>query len=291
MGSVVLVTAGSAPLLRHLLAEPGVSRIVAVGPVDLTDPRLTVVDADLGHARQAHDVLFGPGREATALVHDGRAREEVTRELVNLAESHPTLRRFVLCSSSLVYRVDHRQPDLLDEDAALDFGPRAPEEVRRRVAAEATVALHLGSARLRAVILRLAEIMAPGSGGQLWDYLRSRVCLRPLGFDPMMNLLSSTDAGRAVALALAAPVPGVFNIAGADTLPLSRVIALWGRLDVPLPGALLEPLYRLRSRTVGGSFHYGLSAGRLHHGALLDDRRARTVLGYQARHPLHWPAR
>jgi len=105
----------------------------------------------------------------------------------------------------------------------------------------------------------------------------------------MINLLSVEDTGHAVHLALGSRASGVFNVPGADTLPLSRVIGLWGRVDLPVPGPLLSPLYRLRTWTIGQQFRYDLNARRFHFGALLDGRRAHAVLGYEPTHPLVWP--
>jgi len=139
------------------------------------------------------------------------------------------------------------------------------------------------------VVLRCAEVLAPGSGSQLWDYLQSRVCLRPLGFDPMINVLSVADAARAIRLAAAGAGHGVYNVPGADTLPLSRIIARWGRRDVPVPGPLLAPLYRLRTWSVGFEFRYDLNLRRFHFGGVVDGTRARRELGYEPRHPIAWP--
>ncbi|HEU4727256.1 MAG TPA: hypothetical protein VFT22_05195, partial [Kofleriaceae bacterium] len=73
------------------------------------------------------------------------------------------------------------------------------------------------------------------------------------------------------------------------TLPLSQLIARWGRLDVPVPGPLLSPLYWLREKTVGFEFRYDLNLARFHLGGVLDGTRARAVLGYQPRYPIHFP--
>jgi UDP-glucose 4-epimerase len=114
--------------------------------------------------------------------------------------------------------------------------------------------------------------------------------MRPLGYDPMVELISVEDAVRAVCLALRAGAQGVFNIPGADVLPLSRVIEKCRRLDVPVPGPLLRPAYRLRTLVLGTEFLYGMNAGRFHFGAVLDGRRARETLGYTPRHPIWWAA-
>jgi hypothetical protein len=93
----------------------------------------------------------------------------------------------------------------------------------------------------------------------------------------------------AVRLALRSRDGGVFNIPGADTLPLSRIAARWGRVDLPVPGPLLAPLYRLRTRVVGLDFRYDLNTRRFHFGGMLDGRRARDRLGYQPGRPIDWP--
>ena len=37
------------------------------------------------------------------------------------------------------------------------------------------------------LVLRMAEVLAPGTGSQMYDYLQSKICFRPIGFDPMLN--------------------------------------------------------------------------------------------------------
>jgi UDP-glucose 4-epimerase len=148
----------------------------------------------------------------------------------------------------------------------------------------------MGLAPLSIQVLRCSEILAPGVGSQLYDYLSSAVCLRPLGFDPMLNLLTIEDAARAMMLALDSDAQGIFNVPGADTLPLSRVIAHWGRHELAVPGPLLAPLYRLRASTLGLEFRYDMNHRRFHFSSVLDGRRARETLGYVPKHPIEWPA-
>jgi len=142
---------------------------------------------------------------------------------------------------------------------------------------------------LRVAVLRCAEIVAPMMGSQLWDYLQSRVCLRPAGFDPMLNVLSLGDAVAAFIAAIHHPVTGVFNIVGYDSLPLSRAIAESHRLGIPVPSPLLAPLYQLRRRLAGFEFRYDLNVRRFHFGGVLDGTRASEQLGYVPHTCVHWP--
>ena len=312
----VLVTGATTPigaaLIRRLLADQTTERVLAVGrePASAAarllpaDPRLTYETVDLRRPRQLRGLLFGTAKELgiTAVVHaalhrraqdSGRAVHELnveaTRELLHLAERHPTIRRLVYRSYAEVYRLVPDKPSIVDEEHPLELDPRAPQWIRDRVEADLTVCARMGLGRLQIAVLRCAECLAPDSGSQLHDYLASRVCLRPLGFDPMVNLISVADLALALTLALAADRQGVFNIPGLDTLPLSRVLARCGRLDVPLPEPLLGPLYRLRSRTIGADFRYDLNTWRFHYSGVLDGTRARERLGYAPRHPIAWP--
>jgi UDP-glucose 4-epimerase len=305
----VLVTAARASIGRALvdalLADERVEHVLAVDaePGDDT-ARLTWSELDVTRPRDAHDLLYGPARRLgiTAVVHGPLhpgAREEdrrvhalnveATRELLLGCEHHPTIERFVYRSAAEVYAIRSSEPNLLDEDAPLELDPGVPQWVRDRVEADLTVCARAASSRLAIVVLRHAEVLARGTGSQLWDYLQSRVCLRPLGFDPMVNVLSMEDAIAAIRLALDAGARGVFNVPGADTLPLSRLIARWGRHDVPVPGPLLAPLYALRTRAIGLEFRYDLNFRRFHFGGVVDGTRATGELGYRPRHPIRWP--
>lgn len=259
--------------------------------------------ADLTHPREVRDLLRGAARshDIDSVFHGAQHRSPkdagasvhaqnvtATRELVKGCADHPTIRRLVVRSFAEIYAVDSGSTTLLDEEAPLDFDPRSPQWLRDRVELDVTVCAHLGTT-LQIAVLRCAEIFAPDCGSQLWDYLSSRVCLHSLGFDPMINVLSVEDAVAAILAALASNATGIFNIPGADTLPLSRAVAESFRANIPVPGPLLAPLYSLRRRLTGFEFRYDLNRRRLHLGGVMDGTRAETLLGYTPSHPVQWP--
>jgi UDP-glucose 4-epimerase len=311
----VLVTGATTPLgravIERLLAEPEVGHVLAVGaehwgpglPSD--GARFSYERTDLTRSRSVHDLLHGPAKAhgIDTVLHGVLHRAasdrgervhainvEATRMLVLACAHSPQIRRFVLRSGAEVYAIRSDEPNLLDEDHPLAFDPGAPQWLRDRVEADLVTCAQIGTATPAIAVLRCAEILAGGIGSQLWDYLGSRVCLRPLGFDPMINVLSIDDAVAAIVRALACDARGAFNIPGLDTLPLSRLIAHCGRRDLPLPGPLLAPLYRLRPRTVGWQFRYDLNLRRFHLGGILDGSRARAAFGYEPHHPITCPA-
>ncbi len=307
--SRVLLTGATTPLgarLADALVAEGLS-VLAIGveppgeaPLVLSD-QLQYQQVDLTRSRAVRRLLFGPARDVTAVIHTvahrraadqgpsvHRINVKTTRTLLWLAEQHPTIESFIYRSTTAVYRISSTRPGLIREDHPLDLSASASQWVRDRVEADLVVCTRTGISPLRVVVLRMAELLAPLSGSQLHDYLASRVCLRPMGFDPMLNLLSIEDAVAALQRALHSSAQGVINIPGCDTLPLSRVIEKHRRVDVALPGPLLPPLYRLRALVRGRDFRYQLNQARFHFGGVPDGDRAVEVLGYQPQHPLRW---
>jgi UDP-glucose 4-epimerase len=261
---------------------------------------VSYIGADLTHHRQLRNVLFAsrsppidtvvhlpsdPGSD----LHEGHAlsgHAELTRQLLLLCEEHPSIERFVLRSFADVYLVSGDVPILIDEDHPLAMSKESPQSIRAHVEADVTASARIGTSRLRIAVLRCAEILAKDTGSLLYDYLSSRVCLRPLGYDPMVNVLSLGDAAHAICLAALGKAQGIFNIPGADSLPLSELVYRTGRLGVPLPGGALGPLYRLRALTTKRHYRYESRRAYMHYAGILDGRRARTGLGYVAQQPL-----
>jgi UDP-glucose 4-epimerase len=308
----VLVTGATTPfgraLVRSLLGD-GV-RVLAVGlePAwpDAPHEALAYVPVDLTRSRDLRDLLFGPARERAieGVVHSAHHRSvrargrrahalnvEVTRAMLALAERHDTIRRFDYAGSAEVYRLDAALPAVVDEDHPLELSPGMPQRVLDRVEADFTVCARMGLASLSIAVLRVSEIFAEDSGSHLADYLASRICYRPLGFDPMLDVISIDDAVLATRAALASSAQGVFNVPGADVLPLSALIARAGRIGVAVPGALIGLLYAARSAVLGLEFDWTMNRWRFRWSGVLDGTRAREVLGYVPRHPIVWPRR
>ena len=311
----VLVTGATTPvgerLVRSLIADTRVRHVLAVGkePPDQALPfshgtRLSYVEVDLTRPRRVHNLLFGPARDlgVEVVVHMAQHRDafdrgrrvhaanvESLRSLLQLADRHPTIRRLVLRSYGVVYKVSIDLPVLVTEDHPLNLSPTAPQYVRDRVEADLTACAQMGLINCEIVVLRCAEALGPGTGSQLFDFLNAPVAFRPAGFDPMVNVATVADLVVALERATHGSGEGVFNVPGYDTLPLSEAVRKWGTPSAPLPGGLIEPLYNLRRRLTGSEFSYGLNRHRMHFGLVLDGTRAREVLDYTPGNPVDWP--
>jgi UDP-glucose 4-epimerase len=306
----VLVTGAHTPLglalSDALAAHCAVRAVVAVyapgqNAAVSAGPRVHWVCADLARQRDVHDLFLGAAHAhgIDTVVHmlghadvpqQGRAAtaesgfEQVvlaTRTLLMFAEQQPNIQAVIVCSSSDIYHFDSREPMLIDEDQTVELSPRAPQAVRDRAQADLMACAKIGLSRLRIAVLRCAEVLAPGCGSSLYDYLGSRVCLRPLGYDPMINVACAHDVTRAMLLAALAHPQGVFNIPGKDNLPLSELIHRAGRLGVPVPGPALSTLYGLRALTTPARFRYEKERGRFHYGGIPDGHKARAAFGYE----------
>lgn len=313
--SSVMVTGASSTigerLVRSLLQDEDIDHVLAVGlkPPESALPfaesnRLTYLQVDLGRGRHVRRLLFGPARDlgVETMFHTTQVESaagsgsrvhklnvESTRQILALCERHPTIRRLIYRSFAEVYQIQADLPALIEEDHPLNLAGGAPQWIRDRVEADLTVCAAMGLSRLRTQVLRCAEVLAPGCGSQLHDYLESLVCLRPGGYNPMLNVLSVQDIVRAMEAAYRSSVQGVFNIPGKDTLPLSTAILKWGRLGVPVPGNWLTPIYAWRRKVTGHDFRYGMNRRRFTYSGILDGTRAKRVLGYEPEHAIDWP--
>src|SRR4029077_15733872 len=89
-------------------------------------------------------------------------------------------------------------------------------------------------------VLRVCYTLGPTGHGTLANFLRGKRVPTVLGFDPLFQFLHDDDVVQAIVRTLAKRPRGVFNVAGPQPLPLSRVIREAGRSSVPLPEFVLS---------------------------------------------------
>ncbi|HXX68220.1 MAG TPA: NAD-dependent epimerase, partial [Polyangiaceae bacterium] len=117
------------------------------------------------------------------------------------------------------------------------------------------------------------------------NFLRLNPIMTVMGFDPMAQIVHQADVVHAIELALKPGVRGIFNIAGPEPVPLSRVIKILGRQKVSVPYSLarivLRRLWTLRLTTFPPP-----ELDYIRYVCMVDDRRARLVLGFEPRKSL-----
>lgn len=217
-----------------------------------------------------------------------------------------SIRQLVALGSAFVYRLDSGNSTRVTEESELDLAPDLPAEDRAWVDSDMLFHGELGDERLSVALLRIPTVVGGDGAVHLNPALSalaspSRAGLsghpprvRPLGFDPMCALVAEEDVATAVQLALHRRAQGIFNVAGRDTMPLSRLERCLARRDYAEDGSpgIAGQLWRQMAGTVrllglpgraGGrpDGSKGHAASYHRYGFTLDTRRAESVLGFR----------
>lgn len=197
--------------------------------------------------------------------------------------------RAVFVGRHTYYGADHDEPLYHREDDPPMAVTSFPE-LADLVAAD----LYAGSAlwrmpEIQTSVLRICYTLGPSRTGTLAGFLRGPRVPTLLGFDPLFQFLHERDAAEAIATALEREggLRGVFNVAGPEPLPLSLLIELCGRSQIPIP----EPLFRLLLGRFGLP---RLPAGALKHvkyPVVIDGSAFRAATGFHHQHDADETAR
>jgi UDP-glucose 4-epimerase len=288
-------------LLRHLDEDPSIGRILALGPrppalaptgkiehitVDLTRPTVDGQLADLLARNAVHTVVHAAFlSHPTHAVDWAHELEDVgTMHVLNAcARAQP--RRLVAVSSTLVYGAHPRNPNYIAEDTELRAS-RAPhptrfvvDKLRADLQTQRFAREHPETATC---ILRFAPVLGPSVSNLMTALLSRPAAPVMMGHDPLLQFVHELDAAWALAVAVDAAATGAFNIVGKGVLPYTTVLALLGRVPVPVPQLLARPLAAALWATQLASAPPGL-LDYLLYTCVADGSRARRELGFSPR--------
>jgi UDP-glucose 4-epimerase len=94
-------------------------------------------------------------------------------------------------------------------------------------------------------VLRTASILGHEVHNYISNFLSMPVIPVMMGYDPLVQLLHEDDAVEVFKLTIDADFAGEFNVAGDGVLPLSTVLALSGRVALPVPHFLAYPMAKV----------------------------------------------
>lgn len=208
-----------------------------------------------------------------------------TETLLNYASKYK-VKMFVLLSSGDVYGPSPANSHFISEDAPLMASQRFPE-IRTLVAVDRTVQSFFWRHHdIETMILRPAHIVGPHVRNAPSNYFRLRVIPTLMGFDPMVQLIHEDDVLRTIQIAMKPGIRGVFNLAGTDPVPLSKILKILGKPVLPVPHPLMTSFlermwkYRLTSFPAPELDHIRFNT-------VLDVRRAREELNFRSERSLY----
>jgi nucleoside-diphosphate-sugar epimerase len=288
-------------LMKALYHDPDVSLVFATG----TGPTPSFLDAytgkcvyqrlDLAKARHVMSLFrserfararldsvihlpFVPALSGERIPGNVSSLVSETRRLLEECQREPGIARFVLLSSAFVYKPEPGNVNVVNEDQPLDYGCEGEPEVRAWVDADMLAQKGFNDPALRTTILRVASIVMDSGRFLLSPPLEAGE--PPLGYDPMLSVVSERDVARALLLALHGDRPGAYNISGPEVFPHSELSVTRERPSglLPVPGVLRD-VGRFIERAIGLGTRR--ASDRLCYGMLLDARRASDVLGFE----------
>jgi UDP-glucose 4-epimerase len=186
--------------------------------------------------------------------------------------------KLVVLSSANVYGPQPSNPQFLSEDAPL-LGGQNFSDIRDLVEVDMLAQSFFWKLpETETVILRPVHILGRVHNAPS-NFLRLNPILTVMGFDPMTQVIHQSDVVHAIDRALLPGVRGIFNVAGPEPVPLSRLIKILGRQRVSVPYSLarvaLRRLWALRLTTFPPP-----ELDHIRYVCMVDDRRARQVLGF-----------
>lgn len=208
---------------------------------------------------------------------------EGTRNLLDTCIESGTVTKFVFKSSDVVYKIRPHNPIYLDENADLNFDTDVDPWIKDRVDADMICQSKMDNGSVNIVILRFSNIIGRMVSSQMNAYFDSPINFKALGFNPLINLIHMEDVVQAIQLAIHKSVKGVFNIAGADTAPISTFAEINQSRMYALPSPVLGPVNAVL-RTLGLTrYYYSVDADRLKYSVLLDTQKAQKTLSFKPR--------
>jgi UDP-glucose 4-epimerase len=264
-GRVVAVTGACSflggELIRQLEEDPRYTRILALDirppslvnsrkiefvKIDLTQP---TVDGELATLFQktpidtfVHGAFLSHPTHASEWAHE---LEDVGTMHVLNACAGIEPRRFVMVSTTLVYGAHPKNPNFLTEDAELK-GHRDSRFVNDKVRAERQVQRFAREhPKVEVCVLRFAPILGPTASNMYTQFFARPVAPVMMGHDPLMQFVHEQDAAHALHKAVGSSATGAFNIVGKGVLPYTTVLALLGRVPVPMPQLIARQLSKL----------------------------------------------
>jgi UDP-glucose 4-epimerase len=214
--------------------------------IDLTMP---TADADLaavckreGVDTVVHAAFLGTPTHANAWAHE---LESIGTMHVLNACAETAVRKLVVWSQTVVYGAHPLNPNFLSEEHELRGYASRSRFVKDKVEVERQVRRFAGEHDDTIVTtLRTAATLGPRIRNFATRFFARPMAPTLMGYDPLMQLVHERDVIDAFALAVDNDFAGEFNIVGEGVLPYSTILAMMGKVPLPMPHFVARPLSR-----------------------------------------------
>ncbi|MGH7282815.1 MAG: NAD-dependent epimerase/dehydratase family protein [Polyangiaceae bacterium] len=187
--------------------------------------------------------------------------------------------KLVVLSSANVYGPQPGNAQFLTEDAPLLGGSRFGE-IRDLIEVDMLAqSFFWKHPETETVILRPVHILGSVHNAPS-NFLRLPVVPTLLGYDPMVQVIQERDVVSALKLALTPGVKGIYNLAGPEPIPLSRIVDVLDKSTLPIPfslgNAMMKRLWSMHLTSFPPP-----ELDHIRYVCMVDDKRARDVLGFR----------
>jgi UDP-glucose 4-epimerase len=255
--------------------------------VDLTLP---TADADLaaiwkreGVDTVVHAAFLSSPTHAASWAHE---LESIGTMHVLNAVAECNVRKLVVWSQTVVYGAHPLNPNFLTEDHEMRGFASKSRFVKDKVEVERQVArFRRENPDTIVSTLRTAATLGPTIRNFATRFFSRPVAPTLMGFDPLMQFVHERDVTDAFVAAVDNDAPGEFNIVGEGVLPYSTILAMMGKLPIPMPHFLAYPLSQaLWATQIFDSPPNFLDFLRFL--CVADGTRAKKTLGFEARYDI-----
>jgi UDP-glucose 4-epimerase len=228
-----------------------------------------------------------------AVLHLGRIRESQkysaqyrfqmnvigTQKLLELCKVNQ-VKHLIVSSTYHVYGAHKLNALQLTEESPLRASQSFPELADAVELDHAATTFMWKHREVRTTILRPVNIIGKHVRNTICSLLRSGICPKIIGFDPLMQFIDEKDMARALILALENPNPGVFNVAGEGVIAYSHAIRHAQAVAVPVPPLISAGFVRLLDNVAHLGFPPYLM-DYFRYPTVVNDDPFRKVFGYQ----------
>jgi UDP-glucose 4-epimerase len=212
--------------------------------IDLTIP---TADADLaavwkreGVDTVVHAAFLSAPTHANAWAHE---LESIGTMHVLNACTECQVRKLVVWSQTVVYGAHRLNPNFLSEEHELRGGISRSRFVKDKVEVEKQVRRFAHeNPDVIVTTLRTGATLGPTIRNFATRFFSRPAAPTLMGYDPLMQFVHERDVVDAFSRAVDNDHPGEFNIVGDGVLPYSTILAMMGKVPMPIPHFLAYPL-------------------------------------------------